>query len=223
MTKVPQIVRDRLKAAAPVEHPDPNLLAAFAESSLSGRERMTVLDHLSRCVDCRDVVAFALPATDALQPAISPKRTSWLTWPVLRWGLIAAGVVAIASFGIVRYQHENRMEAASLKTAATEAKNEVPVPSVPSRNADKFAAHASYPAPNAPAEPSRARKEEPAALAEAKPALLTNQSVGGPVPSRQAQQPQSTLRDRSAIAGQPLFDRPPQSKDIRVPASNDVV
>ena len=224
MTNVPQIVRDRLKAAPPVEHPDANLLAAFAESSLSGHECTTVVDHLSRCADCREVVALALPATESVQPTLSQKRTSWLTWPALRWGLVAAGIIAIASFGVVRYQHESRVETASLKVGATQAKNEVPLPPAPSADADKSSIHVTYPTPNAPVKATRVRKQEPAVPAEAKPTLLTNPAIGSPVLSRQDQQSQFSLQNRSTVAGTPLFDRPPsQSKDLRVPASSEVV
>src|SRR5436189_109522 len=55
MPNVPKIVRERLRVAnlAPAEHPDPDVLTAFAESSLSQRERADVLQHLSRCGECR--------------------------------------------------------------------------------------------------------------------------------------------------------------------------
>lgn len=220
MTNVPQIVRDRLKAAPPVEHPDANLLTAFAESSLSGHERTTVLHHLSRCADCREVVVLALPATEAVQPTSSPKRISWPTWPALRWGLVAAGVVAVASVGVVRYQHENRAQTASLKAVATEARNDVPVPPASSADASKATSHAAYPAPNAPA--PRERRQEPAAPAEAKRTLLMNPAIGGAVlgqrvaslPQAQAPTPASPV-----LVGQ----QPARSKDFQVPAANEVV
>lgn len=61
MTKIPNIVRDRLKAAPAGDHPDANLLTAFAEQVLPDRERTHVLEHVSRCADCRDVLALAMP------------------------------------------------------------------------------------------------------------------------------------------------------------------
>ena len=52
MQSVPKIVRDRLQATRPaVNHPDADLLTAFAEQSLPAAERATVLDHLARCGD----------------------------------------------------------------------------------------------------------------------------------------------------------------------------
>ena len=65
MENVPKIVRDRLQQGTPVtaeSHPDANLLTAFAEHSLAGRERDHVLQHLAQCGDCRETVALALPA-----------------------------------------------------------------------------------------------------------------------------------------------------------------
>ena len=52
MQNVPKTVRDRLQAAPPpVNHPDADLLTAFAERSLPHRERTVVLEHLARCGD----------------------------------------------------------------------------------------------------------------------------------------------------------------------------
>jgi hypothetical protein len=117
MQNVPKIVRERLQAAAPSvvragadssAHPDADLLTAFAECSLPEFERASVLDHLARCGECREVVALALPASEEMSgPAVRGVRTStrgWLTWPALRWGLVATGVVAVASVGILRYR-----------------------------------------------------------------------------------------------------------------------
>jgi hypothetical protein len=132
MQNVPKIVRERLKAAAPAtEHPDANALTAFAERLLPERERAQVFDHLARCGDCRDIVALALPATEPVEVAAKSPARGWLTWPALRWGLVAAGVVAIASLGIVQYQRGVRSENTASRTppqvevAAKEAKNEV--------------------------------------------------------------------------------------------------
>ena len=106
MQDVPKIVRERLRAATPVaNHPGADVLTAFAEQSLPDLERAIVLEHLARCDDCRDVLALALPASEAVQTVITPVRGGWLTWPALRWGFVAAAGVAIVSLGIVQYQH----------------------------------------------------------------------------------------------------------------------
>jgi hypothetical protein len=41
------------------EHPDANLLAAFTENRLGGREREDLLAHLAGCADCRQIVALS--------------------------------------------------------------------------------------------------------------------------------------------------------------------
>ena len=133
MENVPQIVSQRLKAAPPaINHPDADVLTAFTEQALPERERAQVLDHLARCVDCRDVVALALPASESVEPIVSPSRSGWLTWPTLRWGFAAAGVIVIASLGILQYQRHLQPGMMAYKESAPQAtvkvaKNE-PVP-----------------------------------------------------------------------------------------------
>jgi hypothetical protein len=134
MQNVPNIVRERLKAANRAAdlsraraHPDGNLLTAFAEQALAESERAVVLDHLSRCGDCRDIVALALPATEPVEAAIKKPATSWLTWPALRWGIVTAGILAIAALGVVQYQRQSENTAsnspARFGISTKEAKN----------------------------------------------------------------------------------------------------
>jgi hypothetical protein len=139
MQDVPKIARQRLKAAKPAAtHPDADVLTAFTERSLPVDERAAVLEHLSRCGDCRHIVALSLPATEAIGTVVRPPARGWLTWPALRWGLVAAGVVAIASLGIVQYQRGMRSRnmaataPARIEVAVKEAKNQPPAPPVPS-------------------------------------------------------------------------------------------
>ncbi len=104
MQSVPKIVRERLRADALAgAHPDVDMLTAYAEKSLPERERSVVIEHLARCGQCRDVLALALPEIET-QTVVIPARGGWFTWPVLRWGLVAAGIVAIVSLGVVQYQ-----------------------------------------------------------------------------------------------------------------------
>jgi hypothetical protein len=135
MTEVPKIVYDRLRAARPERalpgralperlgperaHPDADLLTAFAEQALSATERDGVLEHLALCLDCRDVIALALPAADivaapiaaegeAVRAAVLTKaERNWLTsrkfaWPTLRWAALAAGIAVVASVLLLR-------------------------------------------------------------------------------------------------------------------------
>jgi len=138
MQNVPKIVRERLRAATPaVNHPDADVLTAFAEHSLPELERDVVLEHLARCGDCRDIVALALPAMEPVERAIKPSPRGWLTWPALRWAFVAAGVVVVASVGIMRYQarFQRGTMSASYKAPApqaetTEAKNQPLTPAL---------------------------------------------------------------------------------------------
>ena len=119
MQAIPKIVRERLKAATPaVNHPDADALTAFAERSLPEVERAVVLEHLARCGECRDTVALALPASEPVQNAVRPSPTGWLTWPALRWGFVAAGIVGIASFGVLQFQRSRQAEAIASKSSA---------------------------------------------------------------------------------------------------------
>jgi len=109
MPKVPKIVRERLQApgAAADSHPDPDVLTSFAEQSLATRERAAVLEHLSRCGECREVLALALPATEPVQAGAHRATGSWGSWPAIRWAFASAGLVAIALFGFVQYGHHS--------------------------------------------------------------------------------------------------------------------
>ena len=90
MEQLPKIVQRHLQGTAkPGVHPDPDLLAAFAEKSLNDRERSQVLQHLADCADCRDVVSLAMPEIEST-PAPGAESSRWLSWPVLRWGALAA-------------------------------------------------------------------------------------------------------------------------------------
>jgi hypothetical protein len=122
MQNVPKIVRERLKAATPaVNHPDADVLTAFAERSLPELERAIVLEHLARCGDCRDIVALSLPATEAVEAAAIQARGQWFAWPTLRWAFVAAGVVAIASLGVVQLQHREVAQMAGKQSVSREA------------------------------------------------------------------------------------------------------
>ena len=138
MFEIPKIVRQRLNqpGSASSNHPDANLLAAFGERSLSGPERTTVLDHLSFCAECREVVALALPPVESLQPALQFSSGRKLTWPILRWGFTSAGVLALALFGFVESGHHAdsaKMAKNSMPAAAMQVRDE-PVPAAPARD-----------------------------------------------------------------------------------------
>ena len=108
MQRVPKIVSERLRSATVKEHPDADVLTAFSERSLPVQERNGVMEHLSRCAECREIVTLALPEQPVAE--LRPHRGlgNWLTWPTLRWGFVAAGIVAIASLGVIEYKRQTR-------------------------------------------------------------------------------------------------------------------
>src|SRR5712692_8949518 len=120
MSDVPKIVHDRLRAGEPGgAHPDADVLTAFAEQALSGAEREDVVRHLSRCGDCREVVALSIPPMEAVAQAkaardgVSAAGTSgglraWFAWPNLRWAAMAAAVVVVASVLVLRPGKQNQ-------------------------------------------------------------------------------------------------------------------
>jgi hypothetical protein len=151
MQDVPKIVRQQLKASAPAStrttaelHPDADLLTAFAEHALGRAERASVVEHLALCGDCRDVVALALPATETVAVPLTPgARIGWLSLPVLRWGVVAAGLLAITSVGVQQYRvrHQEQIVASNVAqrkdttaaaTQSVQALPQAPAPKVDS-------------------------------------------------------------------------------------------
>src|SRR5208282_2226344 len=119
MANLPKIVHARLQRLAPVAadlHPDADLLTAFAERSLAPPERDRIVQHLARCGDCREVVLLALPPQLDSQP-LAGTSVNWFRWTLfrgsaLRWTTVAAGVVLIASIGILQTRRQPRRELA---------------------------------------------------------------------------------------------------------------
>jgi len=105
MQKIPQIVRDRLRSGnSALDHPEADVLAAFSEQSLPEREKGQVFEHLARCQECRDIVSLALPQNEALSTVRPIVSRRWLSWPAFRWGFAVAGVIAVVSLGVLKYE-----------------------------------------------------------------------------------------------------------------------
>ena len=129
MQDVPKIALRRLQdAELSAVHPDADLLTAFAERSLAELERDRVMMHLATCGDCRNVVALALPATEELaMTAVSSRTTNvWFSWPVLRWGLVTAGILVVMSVGVVQYKQAHEKNNSGGEVTLT-ARNAAPV------------------------------------------------------------------------------------------------
>ena len=134
MENIPKIVRERLRVAtAQADHPDADVLAEFAERALPQGERATVLRHLARCGECREIVALALPPAESVETPMAALRSRRFTWPALRWGFAVAGIVVIASLAVVQIQRHiqpSSLTAAfkASQPATSEARNQTPPP-----------------------------------------------------------------------------------------------
>ncbi len=211
MQNVPNIVRDRLKAATPVSHPDADTLTAFSERLLSEAERARILEHLAQCGDCREVVALALPENETPQPVLGSSGSRWLAWPTLRWAFVAAGI-AIASVGVVEYQHHAHNPAmmayqASSPKAEAVAKNAQTLPAVttpqPAQDRDKATAALVAKNEAAPAEPGPENARTSVSRRNQLHGFGYGMTLGGPVSSNQAPsqwQQQNTVQNQVAVS-----------------------
>jgi hypothetical protein len=106
MPNLPKVVRDRL-AGAPAgianQHPDADLLTAFVEGAVSGRERDQLLSHLAACADCREIAALAAPegvADSQLVAAAAAPAHKWWKFSMLRWAAVSATAVVVLAVGL---------------------------------------------------------------------------------------------------------------------------
>jgi len=103
-------------------HPDPDLLTAFAENALSRNEQASLLEHLSSCSDCRQILYLASPL-DQVQTVtqVEPRR-----FPVLiRWGTVAASVAILAIVFGARYIAHKQAGPAPVLMAAKQPPREL--------------------------------------------------------------------------------------------------
>ena len=105
MNEVPKIAKARLASKKPAgPHPDADLLAAFAEQSLVGKERESLLTHLAACSTCREIVSLAAPEQDIAMPVPtggSFRERSFLGVSLLRWSAVAVCIVIVASVAVM--------------------------------------------------------------------------------------------------------------------------
>jgi hypothetical protein len=90
-----------------------DLLGAFAEKALSGSDSAPVLGHLAHCGDCREIVFLASPEIAGTgtvgSPTNLPSRARWISWPVFRWGTVAAcAVIVVAAMRLHPSYHGNQ-------------------------------------------------------------------------------------------------------------------
>jgi len=169
MPELPNIVRERLKVSRPIaDHPDADALTAFAERALPESERAVMAEHLARCHDCRDILVLALPAAVTVETARVPlpARGGWLRVPVLRWGVVAAGLAVLSVTGLLEYQRgrgpgSSVAEIRRYETPASEAKT---APAGRAEESAKFS----------PRAPSRLAEPANAVPANASPTIASN-------------------------------------------------
>src|ERR1700677_4204448 len=109
MAEIPKIVRQRLRTmATPKDHPDANLLSAFVEKSLGKGARDLVIEHLSACASCREVVSLSAVLPETSSAVSVPASSGWLSWPALRWAAAGACVVVVGAAVTLR-QRESQV------------------------------------------------------------------------------------------------------------------
>ena len=130
MPDIPKIVGQRLQAIATLgDHPDPNLLSAFAEKSLGKREQLEVLQHLSQCTNCREIVSLSAPQPDiANAVSLAPESRRWLSLPVLRWGAALVCVLVVGAAITLRDKQESRHVADPIAQGRPAAETQLPAP-----------------------------------------------------------------------------------------------
>ena len=185
MAELPETARQKLKHWVAGPHPDANLLSAFAENSLSARERGLLVEHLAACASCREVVALAAPQDISAAIAPVPEKAV-RQWAMLRWGTAAA--ILVVMVGVVWLGRTNRTvapkPAAEVARAMPELQNE-PVPAekqkeeMPSAGAADAARPPALPDKVEAARPRVAKEARPAPAAEAKAQAAVSGLAGG--------------------------------------------
>lgn len=136
MTQLPKSVRRQLAEApdlagrfsakhSSADHSSADMLSAFAENRLNRQQRAELLEHLSVCADCRQVVWHVLPELQAemVQPSLvrsASADASWFHSPALRWSAVAACVIVVGSAVMLQHNMQRKPIAAEQRPAVFE-------------------------------------------------------------------------------------------------------
>jgi hypothetical protein len=185
-----------VEASGTPQHPEPELLAAFAERTLTAYERTQMLEHLSGCAACREMLFLAHEVTPEADEAAAAvvvggrgRFRSWFPAWLPVWSPIAAtAVVAVIVASAVGYEHMHQgdVPAVSEGQPATNSQMAMEAPPQPLRQQEAIAA----PAPESKATPQEFKVAPSPALPQPPPPPLpiVVSSVGA-VMARRAIQP----------------------------------
>jgi len=215
MAEIPKIVSQRLHAAVGDGiHPDPDLITAFVEKSLRKPERVQVLEHLSRCTSCREMVALSATQPDvAGAVSVVPASTGWLSWPVLRWGAALACVIVVGAAVTLRHQPGAPQVAPTLseRKPAAEAQTQTPDVAIAKKAAStqlpdqqaKTAFVAEQPGRPGQASPNNPATQ-PALVAGAAPAPSGLQMFAAPASRQQERTPNPAVGKHAVTSPSPV-------------------
>jgi hypothetical protein len=172
MDQLSKIVRQRLKALpSTYDHPDPDLLTAFLEQNLGQDERRRVLEHLSACTDCRQMLSLAMPEVEGAIAPASSHPGLWWRWPAMRWSAATAVATLLVAGGLFYARRENAghaLQQAALQQSAPVSQQST-MPAAPPAANTQIASEGPRPFPVRPAakpHPRKAVPAEPAAQSE---------------------------------------------------------
>lgn len=173
MEEMPNIIRSRLARKTSEDsaaHPDANLLAAFSERALQGRERAAVVAHLVECADCRECVALALAMAESEAPVVAQPGAGFRGW-LREWRWIASAAAACCLLATALLYYGEPPELVSKSPSA------VPV----SSKAATLQMAGTLKPPSVPLELARKKKvEAPPSSKKEPPVLLAAEKEGAP-------------------------------------------
>lgn len=174
-----------LRAGEAGPHPDADVLTAFAEDALLPRERETVLAHVGRCAECREVLSLSGSAAQAVAWRAAGRR--WTGWRLAVPLLAAAALIAVVSTLVLRQVVSNPQQRMTVaKNAGAPALQTVPptpVTQPPGSGA------------SAPKEERREVRKIAPAVTAAKPEIALPPPPPGPAETASVSAPQAPAVD----------------------------